>query len=118
MLVQVAMKVLVDNFSVLAVEKCMLSNLGHILSPDIVMRLSDDLVSAIAAESESSMLERQRTTEKLKTLQEGLLTLNRFNRLRSAGTSALSSLVKYLLTWLRECRRTKRGDSRRRHTQR
>ncbi len=97
------MKVLVDNFSVLAVEKCMLSNLAEILSPDIVMKLSDDLVSAIAAESESSMLERQRTTEKLKTLQEGLVTLNRFNRLRSAGMSAHSGLVKYLLTWLSGC---------------
>ncbi len=98
------MKVLVDNFSVLAVEKCMLSDLAHVLSPDLIMRLGDDLVSAIAAESESSILERQRTTEKLKTLQGGLVKLNHFSRLRSASTSAHSSLVKYLLTWLREYR--------------
>ncbi|KAL9597816.1 MAG: hypothetical protein Q9219_004893 [cf. Caloplaca sp. 3 TL-2023] len=79
------MKVAVDNFSVLAVEKCVLSDLANILSPDVIMRLDDPLVSAIAAESESSILERQRCTEKLKILREGLATLNRFNRFRSAG---------------------------------
>ena len=79
------MKVLVDNFSVLAVENCMLSDLAHILSPDVVMKLNDDSVSAIAAESEDSMLERQRSTEKLKTLQEGLVTLNHLSRPRNAG---------------------------------
>ena len=117
-LVQVAMKVFVDNFSVLAVEKCMLSDLAHVLSPDLVMRLGDDLLNAIAAESESSMLERQRTTEKLKTLQGGLVNLNRFNRLRSAGTSAHSSLVKYSLTSLRGYGQTMRGNFQRRHIER
>lgn len=79
------MKVFVDNFSVLAVEKCMLSDLPHILSPDIIMKLNDDTISAIAAESENSMVERQRATEKVKTLQEGLVTLNRLSRPRNAG---------------------------------
>ena len=79
------MKVLVDNFSVLAVEKCMLSNLADILSPDVVVGLDDDLVSTIAGESEEAMLERRRTTEKLATLQEGLVTLNRLSRRRNIG---------------------------------
>ncbi|KAL8832877.1 MAG: hypothetical protein Q9170_004697 [Blastenia crenularia] len=79
------MKVLVDNFSVLAVEKCMLSDLADILSPDTVMKLDDEMVSAIAAESEESKLERQRTSTALKNLEEGLVSLNRFNRLRSAA---------------------------------
>lgn len=79
------MKVLVDNFSVLAVEQCMLNDLANILSPDVVMKLKDDSVRAIAAESEDSVLERQRTTETLNTLQDGLLILNRFSRPRSAG---------------------------------
>lgn len=80
------MKVLVDNFSVLAVEKCMLSDLADILSPDITIKLSDDEVNALAAESETSVLERRRATEELKVLQEGLTDLNRFSRLRGAGT--------------------------------
>ncbi|KAI4161555.1 MAG: hypothetical protein L6R39_000045 [Caloplaca ligustica] len=92
-LVQVAMKVLIDNFSVLAVEKCMLSDLADILSPDSVMKLGDELVSAIAAESENSMLERQRTTKALSKLQEGLVALKRFNRLRSTGDVDGDSVV-------------------------
>ena len=87
------MKTLVDNFSVLAVEKCTLGNLDHVLSPNIVMKLSDELVSSIAAESEESMLERQRTTEKLKTLKEGLTTLNLYNQLRSTSTPPQNDLL-------------------------
>ena len=45
------MKVLIDNFSVLAVENCMLQDLANILSPGIVMKLNDDQTTAIAAES-------------------------------------------------------------------
>ncbi|KAL8646162.1 MAG: hypothetical protein Q9226_006989 [Calogaya cf. arnoldii] len=82
---KVAMKVLVDNFSVLAVEKCMLSDLAAILSPDNIIKLSDDEVNALAAESDTSILERRRATEELKTLQEGLKELNRFSRFRDAG---------------------------------
>lgn len=81
------MKVLVDNFSVLAVEKCLLRNLADILSPDIIIKLSDDEVNALAAESETSMLERRRATDELATLQEGLTILNRFSQLRAAGKS-------------------------------
>ncbi|KAL8878494.1 MAG: hypothetical protein Q9198_003705 [Flavoplaca austrocitrina] len=83
--IRVAMKVLVDNFSVLAVEKCLLRDLADILSPDIVSKLSDDEVSALAAESETSMLERRRATDDLTTLQEGLTVLNRFSRSSGAG---------------------------------
>ena len=79
---------MVDNFSVLAVERCMLSDLADILSPDTVVKLDDKLVHLIAAEPESSVLERQRTTEKLRILKAGLVTLNRFSRVRSASTSA------------------------------
>ena len=79
------MKVLVDNFSVLAVEKCLLRNLADILSPDIIIKLSDDEVNALAAESETSMLERRRATDDLTTLQEGLTVLNRFSRSSGAG---------------------------------
>ncbi len=79
------MKVLVDNFSVLAVEKCLLRDLADILSPDIIIKLSDDKVNALAAESETSMLERRRATDDLMTLQEGLTVLNRFSRSSGAG---------------------------------
>ncbi len=79
------MKVLVDNFSVLAVEKCVLSDLANCLSPERVMMLGDGLIGNIASETENSLNERRRTTEKLQTLNKGMLTLNRFNRQKLAG---------------------------------
>ena len=79
------MKTLVDNFSVLAVENCVISDLANCLSPEKVMKLDDALVSNIASETEESQIERRRTTEKLRTLNEGMLTLNRFSRHKLAG---------------------------------
>ena len=91
------MKVLIDNFSVLAVEKCMLAKLADILSPDIVIELDDDTVRSIAAEPESAAHERQRITKELKTLREGLVILNRYDRLRTAGEFADLRLLISLL---------------------
>ncbi len=82
---QVAMKDFVDNFSVLAVESCVVGDLANCLSPEKVMKLDDALISSIAAETEDSQIERRRATEKLRTLNEGMLTLGRFSRWRFAG---------------------------------
>ena len=79
------MKVVVDNFSVLAVEGCIISKLTDILSPEIIVGLDDALINAIAAETEDSRAERQRTTEKLQTLEEGRLILDRYNRYKQQG---------------------------------
>ena len=74
------MKVLVDSFSVFAVENCMISDLANCLSPERVMMLDDILFGNIAAETEDSLVERRRTTEKLQTLNEDILTMIRFSR--------------------------------------
>lgn len=44
------------------------------------MRLEDDLVRTIAAENQGSTAERTRTKEKLRVLEEGFHTLNRYRR--------------------------------------
>ena len=75
----------------LAVEKCMLTDLAHVLAPDVIIALRDDKVSGIAAESESSVRERQRASETLKSLEEGLEILTRFSHLTRAGASTLST---------------------------
>lgn len=64
------MKVLIDNFSVLAVEDCVLSDPANCLSPEKVMMLDDDLIGNIAAGTEDSHIERRRYTEKLQTLSD------------------------------------------------
>lgn len=58
------MKSLVDNFSVLTVEGCVIDKLTDCLSPETMMDLDDTLINNIAAETEDSRIERHRTTEK------------------------------------------------------
>ena len=79
------MKVLVDNFAVLAVEKCLLEPLASILSPEMIMRLANETVQEIAAESEDVQSERSRTLSKLGKLELGLATLCHIRRLRMGG---------------------------------
>ena len=95
------MKVLVDDFAVLAVESCLMKKLEHILTPDVVMTLSDETVRDIAAESEESQAERRRLTEKLNSLEEGLKVLQVFARHRLAGLSS-RCLNKYHANWIQQ----------------
>ena len=83
--VQVAMKVMVDNFALLGIEYCVLDGLSDILSPDTVMKLDETLTKEIAAETEDSQTERARTLKKLESLEAGLQTLNRFGRHKTIG---------------------------------
>ena len=78
------MKVLVDNVSVLGVEFC-LERLADILSPETILRLPDETIQEIAAESEAVQNERTRTLTKLNSLEAGLSTLNHFRHLRLGG---------------------------------
>jgi hypothetical protein len=75
----------VDDFSTLAVEKCLLEPLAVIFTSRIVNGLADDIVQAIAAENESSKLERGRLAMKVETLQSGLQKLHRLDRHKVAG---------------------------------
>jgi predicted transcriptional regulator len=84
-IVQVAIKVIVDNFTLLNIEYCFLDGLSDILSPDTVMRLNEKLIKEIAAEIEDSQTEKARTLRKLRSLEAGLQTLNRFGRHKIVG---------------------------------
>ncbi len=82
---QVARKKFVDDFSNLAVEKCFLEPLSTIFSSRVVDMLQDSVVEEIAAEDESSRLERQRYEEKVAVLQTSLQQLHRLDRHHLAG---------------------------------
>jgi hypothetical protein len=86
---QVARKKFVDDFSNLAVEKCLLEPLAVIFGPQVVDTLADGVVEKIAAEDESSKLERERLLHKRTKLQESLLQLHRLDRhnVTNAGES-------------------------------
>lgn len=82
---QVAMKTIVDDFSVLAIEKCLVQRLPDLLSPETIVGLDDATISSIAAETEESRLERSRATEKLKVLESTLVVLRSLDRHQPAS---------------------------------
>ena len=90
------MKVLVDNFSVLAMENCLLQHLPEILSSEVIMGLADLTVEAIAAESDDVQKDRSETLVKLKSLEGGLATLKYFRRLRIDGRHTVLSCFSLL----------------------
>ncbi|KAK0890676.1 hypothetical protein LTR91_022708 [Friedmanniomyces endolithicus] len=77
---KVAMKTLVDNIAVLGIESCLLEGLKDAFTAQTVMGLKDDMVQKIAAEDQDSVTERTRTQEKVRILEDGLRTLNRYRR--------------------------------------
>ena len=87
------MKMLVDNFAVLGIESCLVEPLADILSPETIMRLPDETIQEIAAESDDARDERSRAVSKLNSLEAGLRTLNHIRRLRLGGELHLPLLA-------------------------
>jgi hypothetical protein len=75
----------VDDFSILAVEKCLLEPLANIFSAAVVDTLPDHTVEAIAAEDEDSKVVRARLEEKRATLSSALRQLHRLERHNVTG---------------------------------
>ena len=74
-----------DDFSSLAVEKCLLEPLAVIFCPKVVDLLADGVVQNIAAEDEGSRLERERLQHRKAKLFESLPKLHRLNRHNISG---------------------------------
>jgi hypothetical protein len=71
----VALKKIIDDFSVLAVEACLIQRLPTLFSPADIIELDDIAVAILASEDEESSAERARCDEKLKILLDGLNAL-------------------------------------------
>ena len=74
-----------DDFSILAVEKCLLEPLLTIFSASVVDLLPDHIVEAIAAEDEDSKVVRARLEAKLAKLDSALRKLHRLDRHNVTG---------------------------------
>ncbi|KAF1975224.1 dynamin family protein [Bimuria novae-zelandiae CBS 107.79] len=72
---KVALKKVIDDFAVLAVEACLIEKLPTLFCPEDVLDINDETVTSLAVEDEESSAERARCSEKLKVLEEGLREL-------------------------------------------
>lgn len=77
---QVALKKLIDDVSVLAIERCLIQRLPNLLSADIICDLNDVELQRIGGESHESTAQRMLATEKLRVLDIGKADLKRFKR--------------------------------------
>ncbi|KAM3500282.1 hypothetical protein MY10362_006537 [Beauveria mimosiformis] len=66
---KLASKKFIDDISVLAVERCLISRLPALFPSETMLDLRDDEIAHIATESDAMMLERIRYNEKLVTLE-------------------------------------------------
>ncbi|KAI6080250.1 P-loop containing nucleoside triphosphate hydrolase protein [Hypoxylon rubiginosum] len=73
-------KAVIDDVSVLAIERCLIQQLPDLLAPEAIYDLTDAEVRRIAGESHESTVERARTTDKLRILESGMAELKRLKK--------------------------------------
>ena len=83
---QVAMKCMIDNVAMYAVECCLLAEIKNIFTPSAVLEMSPQLVEEIAAESPKNETLREETQQQLKALQKALEVCKGHASQRPLGT--------------------------------
>jgi len=87
------MRKFVDDFSNLAVEKCLLEPLLHTFGPRTVEKMTDDIVTDIAREDENTEAERKRLTDKLTALETSLSRLQQLDKHSLTGQFSMNYLA-------------------------
>lgn len=77
---QIVLEKIIDDVSVLAIERCLIQKLPNLLAAEIICHLTNSEVDSIASESDASLTERAQTIEKLTIFKEGLAELGRFKK--------------------------------------
>ncbi|KAI0458520.1 P-loop containing nucleoside triphosphate hydrolase protein [Xylaria acuta] len=86
---KIALEKIIDDVSVLAIERCLIQKLPDLLAADIICHLTDSEVQSTASESSALVAERALVTEKLTVLKEGLAELGKFKK-RLASSKPLN----------------------------
>ncbi|KAL8792225.1 MAG: hypothetical protein Q9195_005181 [Heterodermia aff. obscurata] len=89
---KVAMKVLVDNVALQAIEACLMTHLPDIISPASVMQMEGETIRRIAAESEESQELREQLIRKATVLKSGLEICKRYTGRRSTSSLSLAPI--------------------------
>lgn len=95
---KVALKNVVDDFAIYAVEQGLLTKVQTIFAPASIFSLSEDIIQDIAGETEDSVAERDVSTTKLAILKKALDVLKRLDRRQSQGMSEVSPFINIVLT--------------------
>ncbi|KAI1464926.1 P-loop containing nucleoside triphosphate hydrolase protein [Daldinia caldariorum] len=95
---KVALKQVVDDFSKLAIEACLISNLPGLFTPEVVFELTDDTIRRIAAESWETADERRFLTEKMSVLSSGMKELQRLSKYHNRIGEKQAKKVDYVST--------------------
>ena len=72
------MKSCVDSIAIQAVESALISGLGDILTPSLVMQMEQAAVTRIANESQESQSQRLELSRTLAILRAGVVTCKRY----------------------------------------
>jgi hypothetical protein len=83
-----SLRVFADNVMILALENCLLSDIPNILSPEMVYDMTDDKVTALAAESKQIRREREELQSQLEKLHMGLAACREYRPRESSSSFA------------------------------
>lgn len=75
---KLSLRTFTENVRILAAENCLISVIPDILTPDMVNKMDDEQLMALAAESEDIRVEREHLREQLEVLKQGLEKCRRY----------------------------------------
>jgi hypothetical protein len=80
------MKTFVDNVAVQVIEASIVNDLANVFNPLAVAKMTSELISKIAAESQDNQTQRELLERKIDILEEGMNTCKRHASRQILGT--------------------------------